>query len=272
MGISGNILSAAAEQVNTLGKEFLSKLYPRDFELYMCAIELVDGNDYPVDYFMFPIMPKNIVKTEIEATTIQQSFNGITVFNKAGFIPDELNIQGDFGRSFKLMQHTKASDDHFAYDYKAVLASTSIDEGYYTAATINSQSNTVKKDSEFPLGIKTGYGCSKILQAIIDKSKAYSPSGRTYKLYFYNPALGENYLVVPSKSPLTWTQNEQSSNLIWQYSLSLIIIADLNDVVNQRPRKKQLSYAFTSDQLLGGITNESSLRMSYRNMLVSTRK
>jgi len=238
----------------------------------MCAIELVDGNDLPIDYFMFPVMPKNIVKTEVEATTIQQSFKGITVFNKAGFIPNDLNIQGDFGRSFKLMQDTRANAELSSYDYKSILASTSISEGYYTSATINSRSKTVKKDSEFPLGIKTGYGCSKILQAIIDKAKAFSPSGRTYKLYFYNPALGENYLVVPSKNPLTWTQNEQSSNMIWQYSLSLIIIADLNDVENQRPRKKQLSYAFTADQLLGGITTTSSLRMSYRNMLVSTRK
>jgi hypothetical protein len=270
MKLGSNILSAIEQQIFTLGKEELHKKFPRDFELYMCAIELVDENDFPVDYFMFPIMPKNISKSETEATTMQHSFSGITIFNKAGFIPDELNIQGDFGRSFKLLSSTKGANDNFAYDYKAVLASTSIEEGYYTSDNVND--GFVNKQSEFPFGVKTGYGCTKILQSIIHKAKSRGASGKTYKLYFYNPALGENYLVIPNKNPLTLSQNEQGSNMIWQYTLSLLIIADLNDVEYRRTSPKQMSYAFTADKLLGGITTSSSWAMSYRNMIVSTRK
>jgi len=247
--ITDQIFGAASKILSQVGKDALHNQYPRDFEVYMCALELVGYDNHTVDYFSFPIMPKSITKTEAEATTIQTSFSGITVFNKSGFIPKELNIQGDFGRSLKL---TSFEQDAFSKGY-----AYSMDMGYYTADDVNSgKSNKVK---EFPFGIKTGYGCSKVLQSIIDKAKAHDPSGQTYKLFFYNPALGESYLVVPSKNPLTWSQNE-STNMIWQYTLNLIAIANMSDVGGlYKNNKKSLQYSFGLDKVVRSLTSMKNI-------------
>jgi hypothetical protein len=215
----------------------------------MCALELVDDNDDTVDYFQFPVMPSNINKTETEATTVQTSFSGITVFNKQGYTPDSINIEGDFGRSFKLLPR---DEDNY---YKGV--SLSIEDGYYTSDQINAQFKDVK--NEFMTGVKTGFGCIKILQSIIHKAKSHGPTGITYKLFFYNQALGESYLVVPTKEPLTFLQNDQSSNMVWRYQLSLVIIADLNDVKNNKKSNSSLQNNLSSENVVKGISDKKVL-------------
>lgn len=255
-----NAYTLFTSQLIQYGKGELAKKFPRDFEVYMCALELVDEENDPVDYFLFPVMPRNINKTETEATSIQTSFSGITVFNKQGFTPDELTIEGDFGRSFKLL-----SDDIDGYS-KAV-AGLSIRDGYYTSDNINS--GVIDKKMEFPFSVKTGFGCIKILQSIIHKAKAYGQSGVSYRLYFYNQALGESYLVVPTKNPLILSQNEQSSNMIWQYQLNLTIIADLNDITDKKKSKKSLQFSFSQEQLLGGVSGVKTLAKQYTGLVMS---
>lgn len=248
-----------ADAVLKQGKESLARQYPRDFEVYMCALELVDPEEQTVDYFLFPVMPTNISKTETEATTVQTSLTGITIFNKQGYTPDEISIQGNFGRSFKLL-----SFENDAY-YKGV-AGYAIEDGFYTADQINA--GLVDKKLEFPFGIKTGFGCIKILQSIIHKAKAHGPTGLTYKLYFYNLALGESYLVVPSKQPLTLSQNEQSSNMIWQYQLNLVIVADMADVANKVDNRRAQD-SLSAEQLLGGISSTKTLLKQYTGLVTS---
>ena len=262
--ILDNAIEIASSQLSKLGKDKMSQLYPRDFEVYMCALELVDDNLFPVDYFAFPVMPRSITKTESEATTIQHSFSGITVFNKKGYIPDELNIQGDFGRSFKLISPIKGAEESYA-QFRGVRVSPSIENGYYKSEDVNNDNNLSVKNS-LPYGIKTGFGCINVLKSIIHKAKSHGDTGKTYKLYFYNPALGENYLVVPSKNPLILSQVEQTSNMIWQYTLNLIVIADLEDVEYRNKSDKHMQYSFTADKVLGNISTMQSMVMGYRNM------
>jgi hypothetical protein len=261
--ILDNAYDILANQLITIGKEELSKLYPRDFEVYMCALELVDQDDNTVDYFMFPVMPRSISKSENEATTIQHSFSGVTIFNKDGYIPDEISIEGDFGRSFKLMSFEQ---DKY---YKGV-AGFAIEDGYYTSDQINS--GLVDKKTEFPIGVKTGFGCIKILQSIIHKAKAHGPTGISYKLYFYNAALGESYLVIPNKNPLVFRQELQSSNMIWQYNLSLSVIADLSDVQNRSKPQNTLHYSLSHEQILGGVASTKTLMKQYTGLAISMQR
>ena len=234
------------------GRDGMAKQYPRDFELYMCALELVDDNDDTVDYFGFPVMPSNISKTETEATTVQTSFTGITVFNKQGYTPDEISIEGDFGRAFKLLSW---EEDGY---YPGFATQKAIEDGFYTSDQINSNFKDIKQ--EFLVGVKTGFGCTKILQSIIHKAKSHGPTGMTYKLYLYNQALGESYLVVPTKQPLTLSQNEQSSNMIWKYQLNLVIIADLNDVKNNKKSKSELQTSLSSEQVVKSVEDPVPFR------------
>lgn len=236
-----------ADELDQYGKMGLSVRYPRDFEYYMCALELVDENDDTVDYFMFPVMPSSISKTETEATSIQTSFAGITIFNKQGFTPDELNIQGDFGRALKLLSW---EEDGY---YKGI--GLTIEDGYYTSDQVNSNFQDIKRG--FMSGVKTGFGCIKILQSIIHKAKAHSQTGITYKLYFDNLAMGESYLVVPTKAPLVFSQDVQSSNMIWRYQLSLLIIADLKDVLAEQTKKKSMKSDLSQNSIVSGISDKS---------------
>jgi hypothetical protein len=83
--------------------------------------------------------------------------------------------------------------------------------------------------------VKTGFGALKILQAIIDKSDGVDEQGKSFRLYFYNPTLGESYLVVPTKNPLSFNQNEGGNNMIWEYTLNLTIIAPLDAFKRENP-------------------------------------
>lgn len=258
------ILDTAVTPFIEKGREFLHNKFPRDFEVYMCALELVDPDSNPIDYFAFPVMPKNINKSHAEATTIQHSLNGVTIFNKDGFYPDDLTIQGDFGRNFKLTMF--GQDDY----YKGLRYS--IGEGYYSANDILSQSKATSKVNELPKGVKSGYGCIKILQSIIDKAKARDEFGRTFRLYFHNQALGESYLVVPNKNPLTLSQNVSGSNMIWQYNLSLISVADLNDLNTSKSQAIRENSPLNAHNILKSIPHKSSYNMSLRNLAVMSRR
>lgn len=72
--------------------------------------------------------------------------------------------------------------------------------------------------------IKTGYGVTKVLEAIIEKSKGVDSNGQSYRLYLYNPALGHNWLVKHT-GVLGLFQDKESSNGIWNYALELMAIA-----------------------------------------------
>jgi hypothetical protein len=85
------------------------------------------------------------------------------------------------------------------------------------------------KAPEFDPGIKTGFGCVKMMQAIISKSNGVDKSGLPFKLFFYNMALGESYLVVVPPAGLNLSQNLQR-NMIWEYNLSMTAIAPLESV------------------------------------------
>lgn len=215
-----------ADIVNTRllekGKEGLHGAFQRDFELYMCALELVSPDGETIDYFSFPVMPKSINKVEAEATSIQYSLGGVTIINRSSFIPKEISVSGDFGRLFKFALFER--DEY----YRALRYS--IKSGYYSAADITDPNSIITKSQDLPAGIKSGYGCIKVIQSIIDKAKAFDENGRTFRLYFYNQALGESYLVVPGKNPLSFEQSVGSSNMVWQYKMNLTIIADLKNV------------------------------------------
>ena len=67
-------------------------------------------------------------------------------------------------------------------------------------------------------------------------------------MFFYNPALGENYLVVPPQNALTLTQDDQNGNMIWNYTLNLTIVSPIDFL-----KKKLLSNSVTN--IAQNITN-----------------
>lgn len=207
------------ELLADLGSSLISAIAPHDFEYYMVALELTDSNNRTIDYFTFPILPQSIQKTEPKRTNVKQSSSGITVLTDTGFAPQQINLRGNFGKSFKLLMNAKQTDE--------ACVAYSISSGRYDL--IQSQSKTLGTNISalgFDVSVKTGFGAINILRAIISKSNGVDKEGRPFKLIFYNMALGESYLVVVPQNGITIEQN-LSRNGIWSYNLPLTIISPL---------------------------------------------
>lgn len=215
-----------------VGRAALSAIFPRDFEYYMVALELTDFDGNTIEFFAFPIMPSQITKTENTKTSVYATLGGVTIINSDVFVPQDLKLTGDFGRSFKLMAGYVRDE---LISLKGISYSNMM--GVYEPDEINSPLK--KKVTEFLSIVKSGFGCTKKLQSIINRSSGHT-EGKPFRLYFYNLALGESYLVVPTKNPLTLAQTE-SKNMIWTYILDLVIVAPLDRVDFGSGKKRSLS-------------------------------
>ncbi len=217
---SGNAVSDRFLQLaSDLGRAGLNALYPSEFEVYVLALELVDSRNQTVDYFTFPVMPKSITHNYGVINNVKKTFGGITTLNTTTFVPVDIVLQGNFGRRLRFLLGDELID-------AAAIAFSTV------GGALSKQDlapNAVRtRSGTFSTRIKTGYGCIKILQAILDKSSTLDQYNNPYKLYYYNPAIGESYLVTVA-TPFSFSQNEQM-NMIWNYVLNLKAIAPLSGV------------------------------------------
>ena len=208
------------EQVQRLGQSFMHTLYPNDFEVYMMALELTNSSGKTIDYLSFPVMPDSIQKTELKRTSIKQTSAGVTVLTSTSFTPEEIVIKGNFGRAFKINLGKSA-------DVTGVAFSTTA--GKYSLHDLNERGKVTlsMNTPAFSAGIKTGYGATKVLQAIISKSSGVDSDGLPFRLYLYNMALGESYLVAVPPSGLQLNMSSDK-NMVWEYTLNLTTIAPLS--------------------------------------------
>lgn len=192
-----------------IGMNTLSSLYPSEFEYYLCAFELVSGGK-TVDYFIFPIQPSAISITDTRRTNIKKSMSGITIIKNSAFNPKNIEIKGSFGKRFKILMK----------------------EGVAFGGDISFDSNKIGgiRTPQFSADIKTGFGACKLLQKILDDANKTSSTGEPNQLYFYNMAFGESYLVEINPQGTMFSVTEDQ-NMIWQYSVSMTVVAMLEDVL-----------------------------------------
>ena len=230
--------------VQQIGQAALSSLSPHDFEYYMMALELTDGSGRTIDYFAFPVLPTSIQKTEPKRTNIKQSNTGITVLNSTAFVPQQITIKGNFGKFFKIILQTKGPvGSAVAY---------SISNGVYDLYQAKTKSLVVKYPN-FDVGIKSGYGAINILRAIIAKSNGIDDQGLPFRLYFYNMALGESYLVTVPSNGLVLDTNADASNTVWNYSLNLTVIAPLSLVLSKKAYDSSLKNSLQTGVIQKGV-------------------
>lgn len=202
-----NVIRNRNSLITTIGKNALNVKYPKEFELYICALELVDEDFNTLRYFVFPIMPSSIEEIKPELTNIKKTLAGVTALSTPTFVPTDITLVGNFGKKFKVLLGTDYVD----------LVSSFVDNGV---------GNGLRE--LFDERIKTGYGCIKILEEIIEQSNSIGADGRLRKLILHNPALGNSYIVKASNIRLH--QNEQT-NMIWNYSLPLKSLAPLESLL-----------------------------------------
>ena len=226
-------------EVASGGRGLLSIRYPQEFEMYLSALELVDSNGKTIQYFVFPIMPNSIQKVENNRTNIKKSSSGTVVLLSQSFATSEISIKGNFGRSFKILTNPNGDSFKFAV-FQDVLG------------------NKLNKEfPEFDPSVKSGFGCIKILQNLILRSNKLDGNSKPNRLYFYNMALGEAYLVSILPGGLNLSQT-YDKNMIWEYSLTMNILANLDEIKSSDEIKK------SSKLILAGSSVQNSI-----NTLVS---
>lgn len=196
--------------IASTGRPIVGALFPADFEVYILTLELVDSMGNVVDYFSFPIMPDDMTKVSANITNVKKTAGGVISLTTNTFVPQDLTINGNFGRAFKVLVGREV------IDFRAF------------GASIKAMANGGKLENPFDAKIKTGFGCTKILQALVDKSILLDEQNKPYKLFLHNPTLNESYLV--EAMVLTLRMDKNTSNRMWAYTLSFKILANSSEV------------------------------------------
>lgn len=213
------------------GRATVNAFFPNEVEVYIVGFELVDSLGRVIEYFIFPINPSSISELKPSGANIKKTAGGVTVLNTLTFIPTDITLAGDFGRQFKFVLGQEL------LSFSALLFSTS--GGIFKSIVEQTENNF--KNGILSRSIKTGYGCIKIVEAILKKAQSLDANGQPYSLYFYNLALGNNYLVKPISA--TYSMSEDR-NMIWKYNISLKSLAPLEDIqtLNQRSLSVMMSF------------------------------
>lgn len=194
----------------TAAATLMSSLYQVDFEAYMIAFELCDSMGKTLDYFTFPIMPTEISIEEEIPVKVENTFGGVNSISSNVFVPKSINLSGNFGRQFRILVRNKVV---------VPFAHKTIQERDYGVGGIQ------RKQLEVSNMLKTGFGCFKVLQSIINRSVEVDKYGECNKLYMYNLAYGESYVV----KPITFRGSQSvSNNGIWNYDLNLKAVCPLH--------------------------------------------
>lgn len=226
----------------------MSGLYPIDFEAYMIAFELCNSKGKTLDYFTFPIMPTEISIEEEIPVKVENTFGGVNTISSNIFVPKTIHLSGNFGRNFKVLIRDQIANP---LSYLPITHKT-VQERDYGIGGIQ------RKVLEFTNFLKTGYGCFKVLQSIINRAVEIDDSGECNRLYMYNMCYGENYLV----KPITFRGAQSvSNNGLWNYDLSLKAVCPLYLDTHKRGKKLK-KYAMIAVQSMTN-TALNGVRQTY---------
>jgi hypothetical protein len=214
--------------LSNIGKAGLNAQFPNDFELYIVALELVNGNGDTEDYFVFPIMPNSITESISPSINIKKTFAGVAVQKTNTYVPTDITLNGNFGKKLKFL----------------------INQDLISFTGLRITPNGLK--NAFSDRIKTGYGCYKLLERICAKSQSLDlVYKKPYSLYFYNLALGNNYLVEVMNITPNQTLN---SNMMWEYSLQLKSLSRIEDLKSRK--QNQVKNFLSSKSILQDNANK----------------
>lgn len=237
MSIAGAI-ARRSDIFGQIGKIGLHTMFPDDFELYICAFELVDYQDNVIKYFSFPVLPRQIRITKRNLVNITRTAGGLVDMTDPRFNPVDISIDGNFGRSFKLVVN-----DVFQKE---------INLAFNKKLTKQNLKNII---NEYDHLVKTGYGCCKILENIFEESKKMD-DGNFRKLYFHNLSFNSLYMVEIEN--LSFSQSEES-NMIWSYSAKMLGISPYlagNTEINRKKLVLKLGASKILQDTLDEFTNK----------------
>lgn len=183
--------------------------YPNEFEYYAMAFELINSLGKSVEFFGFPFYSENYTTTHSNSnSTLQKTIGGNVLYFNQSFEPIQFQLNGSFGRNFK-----------------KVITKNNI------FSNNENENFNITETKMFSTDYKTGYACSKMLEAMLLKSKKVDEYGKPYKLFFYN--LGFNQSFIVKYDSLRFPQNVKD-NMIFNYELSLTAISPIENFLTKR--------------------------------------
>ena len=221
----GNALNAAM----TVGSAALHMIAPDNYEYYMCSLEVIDCNRKQIGFISFIVMPNNISESRTPIQNQTKTKNGlVTLFNDS-FNPVIISLQGTFGRKFRIVTNlTDPSEKKSFFD------------------------GNVGKILGTNIMIKSGYGLSKLLKFILDKSNEVDKDGRPYLLLFNNYAFNTSYVV----DVVSYTFNQSiENNMMWYYDFQLKATAPGSAVQTKKQSNAQLLKTVASNAIAQGLSN-----------------
>lgn len=240
-GILGNTVNSVVENARgalvTIGKAALHSLAPDNFEYYMCSLELLDSSGNTKGFMTFVIMPNNIMETKAQIATITKTNKGIASLFNSTFVPRDISIQGTFGRKFRLLLGMKEAENVSAIPFFGGNLGFDLLGG--------------------DVLIKSGYGLTKMLKSMVDKSFELDDQGNPCILIFNNYALNTHYVVEVLQS--SFSQSVEN-NMLWYYSLEMKAVAPADAV--KRTDGTQTSRFLTTvaagaiAKSIGGLLND----------------
>lgn len=224
----------------SVGRAGLHGLFPDDFEYYVLGLDLTDSEGRIADSLVFPVMPDNIVEPRPSINTVKKTSSGVVSLYNTTFVPFDISIKGSFGRRLRVVS------SNGVYSFTGIKG---IVKGQgYDAPVFNTS-------------VKSGYGLTKMLEKIKQKSLSVDDKGKPVRLYYYNLALNSQYLV--EFTQLTFSQDRQS-NMIWNYAATFKAIAPAYSI---RGNSSTSTIALMSSSILNKSLD--SLVTGYKNVFNS---
>jgi hypothetical protein len=163
--------------------------------------------------------------------------SGKYITQRNAFVPYDINISGTFGKRLRVV--SGQFDKMFAAiaGIATGLSSNGSIEGVLSDSMMKQNFDPMKANL-LGMKMKTGYGCCKLLEAICNLDGDLDNYGKPYKLFLYNHAFGEDFLVTVNNFSISQSDN---SSTIWNYSLKLTALSPLKYVVKaERARRMRI--------------------------------
>lgn len=226
---------SALSVAESVGESALHMLAPDNYEYYQCSLELLDVEKNQVGFISFVVMPNNISESRPTLQTQTKTNSGIvTTFNDS-FAPVNITLQGTFGRRFRIVTGI-------------VDPSPKRWNGWGNFFN----GNMGKALFGFETAYKSGYGLTKVLKYILEKSTELDSRGRPYILLYNNYAFNTSYVVDVVNS--SFNQSIEN-NRLWFYEISLKAVAPGSAVQTSGKKNAKLLKTVASNAIAQGLSN-----------------
>lgn len=214
------------------GKSAVHALMPDDYEYYLCSFELYNSKMDRKGFLSFVVMPDQITESYSPIQSIIKTNSGIVTTINNTFSPVNITISGTFGKKFRLVSNYK---DPGSKQFKGGGGKFSLN---------------LNLGSKFSVGVKSGYGLTKILNNILQHANKTDEYGKPYFLIFNNYAFNTSYVINPMNFQF---HQGYENNMIWYYSINMT-------AVGFKPRKAtnhvgRLLGSVPSNSISNGLTD-----------------